>query len=241
MDPHQRQAFKEKLEQLPSSLPGEGRQSLPVTKRKPFTGAQYNTVIAATRRQRARDKPSLREGEIRKSDITALLGKKAKNTDAILDAAVERGDLVKSRGEVNKWRLAEYEIRETQPLAPGLQKRLAARLRGSGIAADKISLKLAESLEDIGPDVEAVYVDHVIRIAMNKLPENATEKQAKEILGGIVDHEVIHALFELGLFSAEEKASLYRFTAGTVIPKESRWYNPEHRKQTYFSRADRGL
>jgi len=285
MAPHQRQAFKEMLENLKSSLPGKERQSLPVTKRRPFTGAQYNTVIAATRRQRARDRYwkvetkdgekvprsrnfdtrhqatvfkaamkdkgkgtrikaykntiPLREGEIQKSDITALLGKKEKNTDAILDAAVERGDLIKSRGTRNRWRLAEYEIREIQPLAPGLQKRLAARLRGSGIPTDKISVTLAESLEDIGPDVEAVYVDHVIKIAMNKLPENATEEEAKKILGGIVDHEVIHALFELGLFSDDEKASLYRFTAGTVIPKESGWYNPEHPKQTYFSRADR--
>jgi hypothetical protein len=287
MSARQRQALKEKLEKFKSSLPGEGRQSLPVTKRKPFTGAQYNTVIAAVRRQRARDRywqvetkdgtqvprsgrfgtrqkaaafkaglkdkgkgtrvkeyketNPLREGEIQKSDIAALLGRgrKVKNTDAILDAAVERGDLIKSRGQRNRWRLAEYEIRETQPLAPGLQKRLAARLRGSGIPTDKISLKLAESLEDIGPDVAGVYVDRVIKIAMNKLPENATMEEAKEILGGIVDHEVIHALFELGLFSNEEKASLYRFTAGTVVPKESGWYNPDHPKQTYFSRAER--
>ena len=287
MSPRQRQALKEKLEKLKASLPGKGRQSLPVTKRKPFTGAQYNTVIAAVRRQRARDRywqvetkdgnqvprsskfgtrqkaaafkaglkdkgkgtrikeykeaNPLREGEIKKSDIAALLGRgrKVKNTDAILDAAVERGDLIKSRGPRNRWRLAEYEIRETQPLAPGLQKRLAARLRGAGIPTDKISLKLAESLEDIGPNVEAVYVGRVIKIAMNKLPENATMEEAKDILGGIVDHEVVHALFELGLFSNEEKASLYRFTAGTVVPKESGWYSPDHPKQTYFSRAER--
>ena len=293
MKPHQMQAVRERLEgEAFNILPGEGSQNIPITKRRPFTGSQYDTVVAMARRQRARDRhwrvekkdgtkvgkkfwtkqaasnhkatlkdggkgtrikqykedKPLRQGEIYKSDVTAILGRKEKNTDAIINAAVERGDIVPVRGQKGRWRFSEYEEMDVSPLIPGLRKRLQARLRGAGIPTDKVTLSIVDALE--GPSdaregqvAEGVYnpVSRVISLALRALPENATLEEAKEILGGIMDHELIHALFhaKMGLFTAEEKGSLLRFVAGTMLPKKSNWYTPKHSKESYLSHAMR--
>jgi len=270
-------AIKKRLDRF-DRIPADENQkhSIPVTEHRPFSGAQYRSVVAHARRQAARDttyrverngkavdggtgfnterearrfaeslpsrkgvkikgvkmKAPLREGEILKSEVKRVLGvKKATNTDAILDAAVERGDLIKVRGAPRgRYRVAEYEIREAQPLMPGLQDRLEARLRGLGIGTKRVSLELVEGLE--GP--KGVYVDKVIQLALDKLPENATQEEALEILGETMDHETVHALFELGVLTVPEKESLYRFARGARVPRAK---GEKGRRLTYFDVA----
>ena len=271
MGPSQLGALKERLEGMNAIVDGAERASLPVTKRRPFTGPQYNAVVAAARRQGSREnvwkverngkavprgsrfpskekaqafraelkdkkgvrvkqykiKNPLREGEIQKSDVTDVLGGSIGNTDAILDAAVERGDLMKVRGQ-QRWRLSEFEIREAQPLLPGLRKRLAARLRGAGIDSKKVSLELTESLER---GAKGEYAGRVVRLALDKLPENATAEEAQRVLGGTLDHEVIHALFELGVLTEEDRAILGAFVQRAKIPSGT------NKGFTYFEAA----
>ena len=165
-------------------------------------------------------KSPLREGEIQKSDVTEVLGGGIGNTDAILNAAVERGDLVKVRGQ-QRWRVADYAIREAQPLTPGLKKRLAARLRGAGIASNKVALELVERLEkgDKGD-----YGKRVMRLALDKIPENATPEQATAILGETLDHEVVHALVELGVLTENDMGLLGRFVSRAKVPDTDMTY-----------------
>jgi len=172
----------------------------------------------------------LREGEIQKSDVTEVLGGGIKNTDAILNAAVERGDLIKVRGQPGgeKWRVADYAIREAQPLMPGLRKRLAARLRGAGIASDKIALELVERLE--GGD-KGDYGKRLMRLALEKIPENATPEQATAILGETLDHEVIHALVELGVLTKADMGLLGVFVSRAKVPDTGMTYLEQAYKQ----------
>ena len=84
------------IDALPT-LPGTGPQSLPTIERPMFNRSQYMTAIAAARTQAARPEKNLREGEVLRSDITkALEGKRRTKvpTQAIIDSAVERGDLI---------------------------------------------------------------------------------------------------------------------------------------------------
>ena len=133
-------------------------------------------------------------------------------------------------GQRGRYRVAEYEIREAQPLMPGLQDRLEARLRGLGIGTKRVSLELVEGLE--GP--KGVYVNKVIQLALDKLPENATQEEALEILGETLDHETVHALFELGVLTVPEKESLYRFARGARVPRAK---GEKGRRLTYFDVA----
>jgi len=172
----------------------------------------------------------LREGEIQKSDVTEVLGGRIKNTDAILSAAVERGDLIKVRGRPGgeKWRVADYAIREAQPLMPGLRKRLAARLRGAGIASNKIALELVERLE--GGD-KGDYGKRLMRLALEKIPENATPEQATAILGETLDHEVIHALVELGVLTKADMGLLGVFVSRAKVPDTGMTYLEQAHRQ----------
>ena len=63
---------------------------------------------------------------------------------------------------------------------------IAGRLRGAGIASDKIALELVEGLEG---KRGGIY-NRLISLALNKLPENTTEEEALKILGETLDHEV---------------------------------------------------
>ena len=84
------------LNELPT-LPGTTPQSLPTIERPMFNRSQYITAMAAARTQAARPDRKLREGEVLRSDITKALEGKRKTkvpTEAILDSAVARGDLI---------------------------------------------------------------------------------------------------------------------------------------------------
>ena len=84
------------IDALPT-LPGTGPQSLPTIERPMFNRSQYITAMAAARTQAARPEKNLREGEVRRSDITkALEGKRRTKvpTEAIIKSAVARGDLI---------------------------------------------------------------------------------------------------------------------------------------------------
>ena len=170
-------------------------------------------------------KQPLREGEIQKSDLVTALGGKTNKTDSILNAAVERGDLIRSRGGPRgRFRLAEYETREAQPLLPGLQERLESRLRGMD-RPKRVSLALTEAMER---GVKGDYFNKTITLALNKIPENSTQEEALQILGETLDHEVIHALFDLKVFTEAEIQTLLRFVEQTKIPNT---------KITYYDQA----
>ena len=170
-------------------------------------------------------KQPLREGEIQKSDLVTALGGKTNKTDSILNAAVERGDLIRSRGGPRgRFRLAEYETREAQPLLPGLQQRLEARLKGMD-RPKRVSLALTEAMER---GVKGDYFNKTITLALNKIPENSAQEEALQILGETLDHEVIHALFDLKVFTEAEIQTLLRFVEQTKIPNT---------KITYYDQA----
>ena len=154
-----------------------------------------------------------KQGEIKKSDVSKILGRNARKTDAILNEGVRRGDLVKTSRD--RWRYSDYHIIEKQPHLPALKNRLAARLRSVGKNPDRIAIELLEGLEE---NVEGDYSERVIRIALNQIPEGATDQEAQDILGEILDHETIHALFELGVFDRDEINTLFRYVSKQKIP-----------------------
>ena len=188
-------------------------------------------------------KQPLREGEIQKSDVATALGGKTNKTNSILNAAVERGDLIRVRGGPRgRFRLAEYETREAQPLLPGLQERLSNRLSGMGVHSKRVSLSLTEAMEG---GVKGDYFNRMVTLALNKVPENATQDEALQILGETLDHEVIHALFDLKVFNEQEIQTLLRFVEHAQIPDTKiTYYNQAFKNYSqlpeYQTRDDKG-
>ena len=52
---------------------------------------------------------------------------------------------------------------------------------------------------------EGVYKDKVIALAMEIYDPSLSEADLQQRLGSVMNHEIIHALFELGLFTNQEQ------------------------------------
>ena len=78
--------------------------------------------------------------------------------------------------------------------------------------------------------------NRVISLAMEAVDPNATAQEQFDALKGIMNHEVIHALKNLGLFTKEEYASLVKAAKAKkyVAIKDG---VPTERKYSYFDRA----
>jgi hypothetical protein len=109
---------------------------------------------------------------------------------------------------------------------------------------DRVGLKdvglRLESLLDQDAVIEGVYSpeNRVIRLASAIHDSNLSDAQLEARLSEIMDHELVHALWEMGLFTDAERASLIK-AAGERQYVAMIDGKPTKRRYTYLQRAQR--
>lgn len=87
-----------------------------------------------------------------------------------------------------------------------------------------------------GTVAEGVFKDKVIALAMEIYDPSLTEAELQQRLGSVMNHEIIHALFELGLFTDQEQKILIDAANKKkyVVMIDGK---PTERQYTYMERA----
>jgi hypothetical protein len=120
-------------------------------------------------------------------------------------------------------------------------QRIANNLRGrlDKLGLTDVGVKL-EGLLDRQGSVEGVYSpeNRVIRLAAALHDSNLSDTQLEARLSEIMDHELVHALSEMGLFTDAERASLIK-AAGERKYVAMIDGKPSKRRYTYLQRAQR--
>jgi hypothetical protein len=194
--------------------------------------------------------------------ITALKKRLSEAQKAVARGDTQRqADLDTVRGQINELQ-AQREVarsaalRGETPVVPELTRytprfqRIANNLRGR---MDRLGLKdvavKIEGLLDSDPVVdgvrqarEGVYEygpeNRVIRLASALHDSKLTDAELEARLSEIMDHELVHALWEMGLFTEAERASLIK-AAGERQYVAMIDGKPTKRKYTYLQRAQR--
>jgi hypothetical protein len=185
--------------------------------------------------------------------ITAL---KRRLSDA--QKAVDRGDegqrsaLGVVRGQISDLQtqreLARSAVLRGEAPTPAPTLRYTPRfqsivnnLRGrlDRVGLKDVGLRL-ESLLDQDAVIEGVYSpeNRVIRLASAIHDSNLSDAQLEARLSEIMDHELVHALWEMGLFTDAERASLIK-AAGERQYVAMIDGKPTKRRYTYLQRAQR--
>ncbi len=142
---------------------------------------------------------------------------------------------------INRTKKSAYTAKEQQ-VFNALRKRLTRLgLRDVALTAQK-SLSRTQNINgvdmNISPEGEFDPRDgkRIISLAMEVVDPNATAQEQFDALKGVMNHEVIHALKNLGLFTDQEYASLVKTARAKkyVAIKDG---VPTERKYTYFDRA----
>jgi hypothetical protein len=120
-------------------------------------------------------------------------------------------------------------------------QRIANNLRGrlDKLGLTDVGVKL-EGLLDRQGSIEGVYSpeNRVIRLASALHDSNLSDTQLEARLSEIMDHELVHALSEMGLFTDAERASLIK-AAGERKYVAMIDGKPSKRRYTYLQRAQR--
>ncbi len=281
MLPAQLQQLAVEAEKLPEFPVVEGRLlPLPVVRVPEVSAQHYAAVINMAKAMPARPKKNLAEGEVQKSDINKSLGVRAGLAEGVVQEALRRGDLVKSKRKhvfVVRDKAREADVAAAEEAAvevdefgqmelpqlkiplselgsspatraaaaadfkatieqaivdanikrrfpklggrEGLVKDLTARMsevfKRKGADASKIAVKIVDTLEG-KREGEFVSANLTIAVALDALPADVkSDMEARRLLREVVDHEVIHALREVGLFSSADWQILTNFVRKT--------------------------
>lgn len=142
---------------------------------------------------------------------------------------------------INRTKKSAYTAKEQQ-VFNALRKRLTRLgLRDVALTVQK-SLSRTQNINgvdmNISPEGEFNPRDgkRIISLAMEVVDPNATAQEQFDALKGVMNHEVIHALKNLGLFTDQEYASLVKTARAKkyVAIKDG---VPTERKYSYFDRA----
>ena len=142
---------------------------------------------------------------------------------------------------INRTKKSAYTAKEQQ-VFNALRKRLTRLgLRDVALTAQK-SLSRTQNINGVDRHInpEGLFDprdgNRVISLAMEMVDPNATAQEQFDALKSIMNHEVIHALKNLGLFTDQEYASLVK-TARSKKYVAIKDGVPTERKYTYFDRA----
>jgi hypothetical protein len=209
-------------------------------------------LTPAGERQQQRDtlKAELADQQQRASDAAAkfdlqIIELKKRLSDPQADKDVVRGQISDLQTQRELARSAVLRGQTPAP-PPTLRytprfQRIANNLRGrlDKLGLTDVGVKL-EGLLDRQGSIEGVYSpeNRVIRLASALHDSNLSDTQLEARLSEIMDHELVHALWEMGLFTDAERASLIK-AAGerqyvAVIDGK-----PTKRSYTYLQRAQR--
>ena len=190
---------------------------------------QYDLQITALKRRLSDAQKAVARGdETQRSALDAVRGQ-------ISDLQTQR-ELARSavlRGEAPT---PAPTLRYT-PRFQSIVNNLRGRLDRIGLK--DVGLRL-ESLLDQDAMIEGVYSpeNRVIKLASALHDSNLSDTQLEARLSEIMDHELVHALWEMGLFTDAERASLIK-AAGERQYVAMIDGKPTKRKYTYLQRAQR--
>jgi hypothetical protein len=226
----------------------------PVPAAEPTPAAQRREQTAALQTELAAQQNRAQEAAAAfDPQITELKKRLSEAQKAVARGDTQRqADLDAVRGQINELQ-AQREVarsaalRGETPVAPPMLRytprfqRIANNLRGR---MDRLGLKdvavKIEGLLDGDPLVEGVYTpeNRVIRLASALHDSKLTDAELEARLSEIMDHELIHALWEMGLFTDAERASLIK-AAGERQYVAMIDGKPTKRRYTYLQRAQR--
>lgn len=222
------------IELAPSAQRREQTQSLQAEladqqNRANEAAKQYDLQITALKRRLSDAQKAVARGdEAQRSALDAVRGQ-------ISDLQTQR-ELARSavlRGETP----APAPTLRYTPRFQSIVNNLRGRLDRIGLK--DVGLRL-ESLLDQDAMIEGVYSpeNRVIKLASALHDSNMSDAQLEARLSEIMDHELVHALWEMGLFTDAERASLIK-AAGERQYVAMIDGKPTKRKYTYLQRAQR--
>ena len=139
MSPTQLNYLSEGMQNLPT-LPGATPQPLPTIRKPIYNASQYATAVASARNMEPRPDKNLLRGEVLSSDVNKSLGQRGAPSQAIIDDAVRRGDLIPSPRRKRAYIHKDHY--GTTPLARGeiidQKARQAARLEEEATSDEAI-------------------------------------------------------------------------------------------------------
>jgi hypothetical protein len=240
------QAITARMGLEPAVRPVPAVELAPAAQRREQTAALQTELAAQQNRAQeaaAAFDPQITELKKRLSEAQKAVARGETQRQADLDAV---------RGQINELQ-AQREVarsaalRGETPVAPPMLRytprfqRIANNLRGR---MDRLGLKdvavKIEGLLDGDPLVEGVYTpeNRVIRLASALHDSKLTDAELEARLSEIMDHELVHALWEMGLFTDAERASLIK-AAGERQYVAMIDGKPTKRRYTYLQRAQR--
>lgn len=230
----------------PAVRPVPALEPTPDRQRQDQTAALQAELAAQQNRAQeaaALYEPQINELKKRLSDAQKAVARGDTQRQADLDVVRQQINELQTQREVAR----SAALRgETPALPPTLRytprfQRIANNLRGrlDRLGLKDVSVKI-EGLLDGDPLVEGVYTpeNRVIRLASALHDSNLTDAQLEARLSEIMDHELVHALWEMGLFTEAERASLIR-AAGERQYVAMIDGKPTKRRYTYLQRAQR--
>ena len=143
----------------------------------------------------------------------------------------------------------EIIIRERQAIR--IQKEIDKKLKK--LVSGKQELQVAISpimrsenkfkkFGELSPEVEGSYIKSLNTIFLNVEsvdPDlNKSQEDIEASLSSVLDHEIIHALVDLNLFTDKELSNLNRYASNTLVPKSYDELSAE-KKETFVQRAAR--
>ena len=141
---------------------------------------------------------------------------------------------------------ANFKTDEYKAKQSAVQKSLKASLAAIGLGNIKLDFKpiltprgqRPEEAIAEGTVTEGVYSNKTIALAMEIYDPSLTETELQQRLGSVMNHEIIHALFELGVFTQQEQNILVNAAKNRKYVQIINGEKVE-RKYTYLDRANR--
>ena len=181
------------------------------------------------------------------SDTSKAATNLASRSDRKLGKNVIRlGQIIPPLEAKNAFDNANFKTDEYKAKQNAVQKSLKASLAAIGLGNIKLDFKpiltprgqRPEEAIAEGTVTEGVYSNKTIALAMEIYDPSLTETELQQRLGSVMNHEIIHALFELGVFTQQEQNILVNAAKNRKYVQIINGEKVE-RKYTYLDRANR--
>ena len=168
----------------------------------------------------------------------------ARESERKLGTPIRLAQIIPSLEAKNAFNNANVKTPEYSAKQLNVQKALRSMLTALGLGGVKLDFKPIITPKGVTPEdmvasgtvVEGVHSNKVIALAMEIYDPNLTEAELQQKLASVMNHEIIHALFEMGVFSKQDQQTLIN-VADKKKYVEIIDGKPVTRKYTYMKRA----
>tara|TARA_R100001126_G_C4887534_1_gene183401 strand:- start:52 stop:7359 length:7308 start_codon:yes stop_codon:yes gene_type:complete len=265
MSPSQRLVLVSALEKLPI-VPGDSPVSLPDFRPKPYSRRLYNEALEHVRYTKDGSLENIQDFLGEKIDNRRLEVTSSKLREALVDAGVINADgtipelqALESPPPSPVFEPEPYSEEATSELAQDLEKGLKKKLKGYGL--EDIKLRVLDALKfgrvtadgqliltgepgetTAVEDAEGFFLQppRTVFLAIDRANDSAKDEspEAREAaLSEVLDHEIVHALRNLDLWTDAEWSLLERAAKTRVYPGTGNetFFNNAQRRYKYLS------